>query len=603
MSSVLIKNGKESRFGRWFTDEHGLPAFEYTCDQNLDPYASVFTTQGNSNLHWHQIGNDRITAIATNRGDINVIESSRGLQWLNYFEPDRLCPGAGIAAVIEKDSLSADIYREGDVARGYRRIFGAGYFRKIKNHNGIVTDNRLSAPFGNDPAILCEIKVRNESDRKRTIRLLVFFGVNLHFMIPAMIYATAGRKHYIPSATPGQGLLSLTGHIPLPLCFDAEAGRTSFAERFVFDAETGKPGLAVLTPRYTGSKRPARETPAKKNYYPYPLFLAALNSDDIITHTDVSEIVNGDGTLKIPEQRVRNNSAIRLACLCMEVEMTLGPGDSASRSFLFGCSEKSQINDIIEKYKSPESSGKDTALKQAAKWANATVSFSSEEMPASDAEWLPRETFWHSYYSRSAFLQEDIYNLHYVPQGGPYEFLHGFRGSIRDLALFAAGLIYFAPALTAELIEYCFRMMRRDGRLMYASMGCGLTTGAIVHEHPSDLQLFLLWALTDYVFFTRDFSILDRKFAFAGENHAGTTIRDGITLALKYLYDNIGLGPHGLIRAGDGDWSDGISLFVKNRGKFLKHGESAFNSAMALYVLPRTADLLESFDSAAASRA
>ena len=97
MRQTPEKIDPNGRFGFWFDDEYGLPAYEYTCDQDNDPQATAFNTQGGSNLHWHQIGNDRISAIATNCGWIQAFESSRGMQWLNYRDPRRLCPGAGIA--------------------------------------------------------------------------------------------------------------------------------------------------------------------------------------------------------------------------------------------------------------------------------------------------------------------------------------------------------------------------------------------------------------------------------------------------------------------------------------------------------------------------
>lgn len=124
-----------------------------------------------------------------------------------------------------------------------------------------------------------------------------------------------------------------------------------------------------------------------------------------------------------------------------------------------------------------------------------------------------------------------------------------------------------------------------------------------VHNHPSDLQLFLFWALTEYLFFTRDFAFLERFTPYYGQEDRKATIREKVMQALAYFYQNIGLGEHGLVRCGDGDWSDGITLFVKHRLKFIRAGESVFNSAMALYVLPRLADLIARWDAPAADQA
>lgn len=71
-------------FGNWILDECGLPAYNYTCNQFIEEIAKYNTTYGFSIDHFHQIGNDRITATAHNGGYIQVLEASRGFQWLTY---------------------------------------------------------------------------------------------------------------------------------------------------------------------------------------------------------------------------------------------------------------------------------------------------------------------------------------------------------------------------------------------------------------------------------------------------------------------------------------------------------------------------------------
>src|SRR6516162_5975743 len=55
-------------FGEWIEDEFGLPAFHYTCDQTKDPKAQTEVNPGvlTATEHIHQVGNDRIVAIASN---------------------------------------------------------------------------------------------------------------------------------------------------------------------------------------------------------------------------------------------------------------------------------------------------------------------------------------------------------------------------------------------------------------------------------------------------------------------------------------------------------------------------------------------------------
>jgi len=61
-------------FGEWIEDEFGLPAFHYTCNQISDPKGATKVKPGilASTEHIHQLGNDRIVAIASNYGHIRV---------------------------------------------------------------------------------------------------------------------------------------------------------------------------------------------------------------------------------------------------------------------------------------------------------------------------------------------------------------------------------------------------------------------------------------------------------------------------------------------------------------------------------------------------
>ena len=61
-------------FGEWIEDEFGLPAFHYTCDQINDPKAKTEVNPGLlvATEHVHQVGNDRLVAIASNYGYVRV---------------------------------------------------------------------------------------------------------------------------------------------------------------------------------------------------------------------------------------------------------------------------------------------------------------------------------------------------------------------------------------------------------------------------------------------------------------------------------------------------------------------------------------------------
>ena len=61
-------------FGEWIEDAFGLPAYRYTCDQRRDPKAitPVNLIWRSPTDHSHQVGNDRLVAVASNYGYVQV---------------------------------------------------------------------------------------------------------------------------------------------------------------------------------------------------------------------------------------------------------------------------------------------------------------------------------------------------------------------------------------------------------------------------------------------------------------------------------------------------------------------------------------------------
>ena len=160
--------------------------------------------------------------------------------------------------------------------------------------------------------------------------------------------------------------------------------------------------------------------------------------------------------------------------------------------------------------------------------------------------------------------------------------------------MYTIPMTYIDPALAREMLEYTMRLMTTDGKLPYCTYGVGMNGGAVVHKNPSDLPLSLLWGLSEYLFATRDFAFLKEKIPFYPKhNGESSTVKERIKLAVNFLLNESGFGIHGLVRIGDGDWNDGISTMVKNRRRLVRRGESMYNSALALYVLPRISKLLE----------
>ena len=207
---------------------------------------------------------------------------------------------------------------------------------------------------------------------------------------------------------------------------------------------------------------------------------------------------------------------------------------------------------------------------------------------------LAREAHWHLAQLRGLRVPDAVFGHTYVSQGSAYAFIHGAQGAPRDYAFVAVALSVFDPPTARELVLFIARMCRASGAMHYAHVGAGRCASGGVHASPTDLPLFLLWAVTEYVWATGDRAILDAVVPFApGDDHPATTIRSRLLQASEYLRDGVGFGPHGMLRVGSGDWADPISLMVRRRGDFHRLGESGFNTGFAAYVLPRAAQLID----------
>ncbi|MCC5954013.1 MAG: hypothetical protein JJU45_18105, partial [Acidimicrobiia bacterium] len=141
-------------------------------------------------------------------------------------------------------------------------------------------------------------------------------------------------------------------------------------------------------------------------------------------------------------------------------------------------------------------------------------------------------------------------------------------------------------------------MISSSGVMHYAHCGRGMCTSGGIHAAPTDLGLFLMWALTECAWATGDEAFLDAVMPFwcrraGGEQVHSSTVRQRALLAWPDLAERIGVGDRGLVRVGSGDWSDPISAMVPDRAQFRRRGESTFNTGVAAWVLPRAAALLE----------
>jgi hypothetical protein len=177
-------------------------------------------------------------------------------------------------------------------------------------------------------------------------------------------------------------------------------------------------------------------------------------------------------------------------------------------------------------------------------------------------------------------------------------------GATRDFALFTLPLIYLRPDLAKEMLRFLLRSQDANtGAFPYAHVGHGKCTGFVVHSKSSDLDLFVFCALAEYLGATRDIGFLDEDAAFypPAAGRSGTVL-DHVRASFGHLEHRVGLGPHGVLRCGTGDWNDALMAFSRCYPLTLLRGESAFNAGLAAFALPLLAGAIESKDANLARR-
>jgi len=658
-------------FGRWILDSAGLPAYEYTCDQYRERCAGYPNTEGYDRRdHWHQVGNDHITALASNDGTVQVYLCDRGGVFLNRFEPGRDDPVAGplgwlnrllrelvrrwqwrraqqvmrswaqtsmprgaVAAqplfspktpprrsvnlfayvggygyLDDGEAVWATAYCYRPAGADARRVFGMGYFETATTHRQLRVTRRVYAPYGDDPLLLTDVRLENLRTTPVSLRYYEYWDVNVHQL--QLQWVRTG----LAAAVGDELRRALNGQFAPGIAWDADRQALRFHQQPPPDA-------------------PPPDRISEIDWHPADVFLADLSG--VVPpggqYTDKHAFFGRGGPRQPDAVRARRDGEIGAPstdampyCLVLRRDLTLPPGGQADLRYAYGAVRPEAALEMLEKYRvriDPADSVDPVAAQHVASLQTATLSAWKEHLAYFDCgdPVLQREMAWHAYNLLSATVYSDYYRTHLTPQGSAYLYLHGADGAPRDQCLFTLPLVYLRPDLARDTLCLLMRLRHADGgALPYAFAGHGFhSDGGGIHARPSDLDLFFLLALNEYLAATGDLAFLDAQAPFYPRGTPcpwveGTTVLDHVRVAVKHLDEGVGIGDSGLIKIGDGDWSDGVVLEAAlrdalnplgvNFDQSVRCGESVPNTQMALYVLPRTAALVEPRDPALAAR-
>jgi len=402
-------------FGTWIEDEFGLPAFHYTCDQVNDPKAKTEVNPGilASTEHIHQVGNDRIVAVASNYGHVRVRQDEGAPKFLNDHAPERGIFSGGFGYLADGKSVLSTFYPGNAKPENFDRIFGIGYFRKKLRGGNYEIDQLIFAPFGDDPVLISQVKITNNGSTESQLRWTEYWGCQLYqFSFRSFMEASSGKsmhdlrrefgarfEHSFKKLSDGSGLLEkkqFVGRNP--------AEEKEFARVVASLENSQNPFLAV----------PDKNAPKLASFddlNPPPTFLLSLDapgdgfsanskgffgSGGVEHPNGASQELDGDLDQSGPE-----------SALLLERKFSLRPGESRTLTFLYGYLPSGfDLDSLATKYRNSAQSALGDSVKQ---WKQSGIHFATDSEP-----WVEREATWSHYYLRSGLTYDDLFHHHLV---------------------------------------------------------------------------------------------------------------------------------------------------------------------------------------------
>lgn len=580
-------------FGHWIEDEFGLPAFHYTCDQIKDPKAVTEVNPGilAPTEHIHQVGNDRIVAIASNYGHVRVRQDEGAPKFLNDYAPGRGCFGGGIG-YLSDGTASLSTHYPGN-AETFDRIFGIGYLQKKVSGHGYEIDHVIFAPFGDDPVLFSQVTVTNHNHSEAELRWVEYWGCQVYEFSFRAFMESGGQKmtdlrrefgerfsHRFQPDEDGLGLVE----------------SKKFLGRTLVEDERWRQTLAYLeknpNPFLTLPDKNVPKDASFEDLNPPPTFLISLDGRPDGRSTNGKGFF-GSGGVDHPSglgheldgdlSQTGDGSA-----LLLEHKMKLRHGKSHTFTFLYGYLPKDTSLDwMISKYRSSARSVLQISSNQ---WKKKGLRLVAKEEP-----WVDREITWNHYYLRSNLTLDTFFRHHIISQASIYQYVMGFQGAARDPLQHVLPFVFSDPGIVKEILRYTLEEVRPDGSIPYGITGHGMIMPT-TSDDSSDMPLWLLWVTSEYVLATRDKSFLAQPIITAYGTGAGKArVVDLLARCYGHLVKDVGTGQHGLMRMLHDDWNDALVLAwvpPQSIGECVKQSESVLNSAMASYVFDHYARLL-----------
>jgi hypothetical protein len=553
-------------FGRWVADEFGLPAYRYELDHLRDPRGTWDTQMtGKSNRHWHQLGNDRITAIATNEGWIQLYSHEYGPRWINMYRPDQRSYAGGNSFVQVGDQMLSTVYRCQPKHAKVERTWGCSYARFAVEQQNLRLERTVFAPFGDSPFLVSCVRITNLGKTAQTVTHTEYWDLNLNNIdyltlapfamdqgyrdgISARLYAGYGAAY-------DEELDALVARHPLAV----PTGEDSV--NWPAPTVHNRPDVSLAPMGVKGAKQITKRRELFDQLSRYlPQFL--------------EEPAGSAG--KPGRESVQ-------PVMASVSSHTIAAGETVVLGYAYGATPAAET---ASELRNLDRSVERLFESNMQAWA--------AFVPAVDLgdSSLDRELAWGAYYVRSGGAYHRMYKAHTLPQGGAYQYLGGVNAGPRATLQHALPLIWLAPEMTKDVLRFTFGETHPSGEIPYAEAGTGMIDTTL-DWIPSDNDLWLLWAASDYVLSRRDRQFLSEVVSYYPPPYTRPEpVWDHCVRAFRHLTEDIGYGAHGLLRMRTSDWNDTVTFDGKvPMDRIWAEGESTLNSAMGVHVLRRFAEL------------
>jgi len=588
-------------FGEWITDGQGLPAYHYDCDQRNDP-AAVSPTNPvwrKENDHTFQFGNTRITCVASNFGTVQVRQDEGAPKFLGDIDPENSCYGGGIGWLRDGYSVLSTYY-DGK-ADDFVRVFGAGYMKKIVSKGNLSAEQLIFTPYGDDPVLLSRVTIENNSSQDKQLNWYEYWGSRPYLMSLRTLLLSLARG----------GVTELDSYINN----SAQTMRRKLADKYeahyTVEGNTLRnkmkfSGWSFVDKKIWGvAQKKYRPLVEKtKNYSlhlgnlddfedvkPPETFLCAIDAPVESFITD-DKAFFGYGGVDDPEglrTPVKPNRKKSHSAMIAVSPVTVPAGEKVTLTYLYGYLPVGfELPELLKKYSMDFD---ELFAESCGKWEENRISL---DIPGQ--EWIDRELFWHNQSLIGAITYDSAFGEHILSQGHVYQYIMGFQGASRDPLQHVMPFIFTDPGLVKEIIRYTAKSILPDGTVPYAICG----NGAIMPSPflSGDLEIWLIWTLSEYILATKDLSILKERvvpYPYKGVKQEVGSIQSLVDRAYKHFLSFTGTGKHGLPGILGGDWNDNIvvgNTDPAEKERIREEGESVLLGAFAAAVLQKYAEVL-----------